>query len=99
MIQATVQDKRKVLSRAISPRRKNNEAEGIVRVLNLAAVDDDFIAQLTDHGSQALEGYHLSPEAKAALLSGDIRWIESRVGTLTEHLRTWIDCRLQQEIW
>lgn len=99
MIQGTVQNKRKVLPWVLFPRSVNSEVEEIISVLNLAAVDDDFIAQLTDHGSLALEGYHLSSEAKAALVSGDIRWIESRVGKLDNHLRTWIDCRLQQEIW
>jgi hypothetical protein len=43
--------------------------------------------------------YDLSDEAKAALLSGDINWIEDRVGKLDARLRTWLDCRLQQEIW
>jgi hypothetical protein len=71
----------------------------ILRVLDRAAEDNAFIAELTYRGSKALEGYKLSLKEKAALLSGDIRWIESRVGTLNARLRTWLDCRLQQEIW
>jgi len=75
-----------------------NAAE-ILRVLDRAANDDDFVAQLTYDGSMALQGYNLTQEEKAALLSGDIGWIEARVGKLDAHLRTWLECRLQQEIW
>ena len=75
-----------------------NAAE-ILRVLDRAADDDDFIAQLTFHGSEVLQDYALTNAEKAALLSGDIRWIESRVGKLDARLRTWPECRLEQEIW
>ncbi|MDY7078706.1 MAG: hypothetical protein SXV54_17470 [Chloroflexota bacterium] len=74
-------------------------ASEILRVLDKAADDDSFIAQLTYHGSKALQGYDLTMEEKAALLSGDIGWIEARVGKLDARLRTWLDCRLEQEIW
>ena len=75
------------------------ESEELLRVLGRAAEDDAFIAQLTYHGAAALQEYRLSSEAKAALLSGDVGWIEGRVGKLDRRLRTWLDCRLQQEIW
>jgi hypothetical protein len=75
-----------------------NAAE-ILKVLDRAAADDNFIAQLTYHGSEALQGYNLTVEEKAALLSGDIGWIETRVGKLDARLRAWLECRLQQEIW
>lgn len=78
---------------------RDTQRDNILRVLKRAAVDDDFIAQLTYQGSKALQGYNLSREAKAALLSGDIAWVEARVGRLSARLRTWFDCRLQQEIW
>ena len=71
----------------------------MLRVLDKAAGDNGYIAELTHRGSRALEGYRLTLKAKAALLSGDIRWIEARVGRLDARLRTWLDCRLQQEIW
>ena len=78
---------------------RDTQKDTILRVLARAAVDDDFIARLTYQGSSTLEGYNLSREAQAALLSGDIAWVEARVGRLSAHLRTWFDCRLQQEIW
>jgi hypothetical protein len=71
----------------------------VFRVLNRAADDPNFITQLTYRGSEALDGYYLTGQEKAALLSGDIGWIEEHVGKLDERLRTWLRCRLEQEIW
>ena len=71
----------------------------ILRVLERAAGDNSFIAQLTYRGSEALQGYDLTWQERAALLSGDIHWIEARLGKLDARLRTWLDCRLQQEKW
>ncbi len=71
----------------------------ILRVLERAANDDGFIAQMTYRGDVALRGYRLSAQEKAALLSGDIGWIEARIGKLTSRQSTWLWCRLQQEIW
>lgn len=73
--------------------------KAILRVLERAAKDDSFIAQLTHQGSEALQSYDLTWQEKAALLSGDIGWIEARLGVLDARLRVWLDCRLQQEIW
>ena len=81
----------------VVPEQESNRE--ILRVLDRAAADNGFIADLIQRGSKALEGYKLTLKAKAALLSGDIRWIEARVGKLDARQRTWLDCRLQQEIW
>jgi hypothetical protein len=80
------------------PLRAHNRA-AILEVLDRAGVDDAFIAQLTHEGPKALEGYDLTPAEQAALLSGDIRWIEDHVGKLTPRQKTWLYCRLEQEIW
>jgi hypothetical protein len=71
----------------------------MLRVLDRAAKDDGVIAQLTYSGEQALQAYNLTWQEKAALLSGDIAWIEAHLGKLDARLRTWLDCRLQQEAW
>ena len=71
----------------------------VLDVLSRAAHDDRFIAQLTHEGSKALKGYSLTWEECAALLSGDMRWLEAYVGKLDGLLGTWPRCRLQQEIW
>lgn len=73
--------------------------EEILRVLERAARDDGFIAEIADCGSLALGDYCLTTEDKAALVSGDVRWVESRVGTLTERQSTLLNCMLQREAW
>jgi molybdenum-dependent DNA-binding transcriptional regulator ModE len=73
--------------------------EEIIRVLARAAGDNGFIARLTERGEEALRGYSLTMREKAALLSGDIRWLEAHLGKLNARLRTWPECRLQQEVW
>jgi hypothetical protein len=75
------------------------EREEILAVLDQAARDPGYIAQLTYNPGKALEGYALSQAAKGALVCGDVRWVEAHVGKLDTRLRTWLDCRLQQEIW
>ena len=71
----------------------------VSKVLDRAADDCGFIAQLTEECSKALQGYDLSHKERAALLSGDINWIEAHVGKLSGRRSTWLWCRLQQEIW
>lgn len=73
--------------------------ESVVAVLERAAREPEFIIRLTEEGSGALEEYDLSSEEKAALISGDIKWVESHIGKLNERQKTWLNCRLQQERW
>ena len=73
--------------------------KALLAVLSKANNDSDFLARLAENPDQALKGYDLTSEEKAALASGDIRWIESKLGTLDEPLRTWLTARLSQEKW
>jgi len=75
------------------------ETKTLISVLARARDDAKFMAQLSGNPSRALKAYNLTQEAKAALESGDVRWLESRVGTLDEPLRTWLTSRLSQEKW
>ncbi len=75
------------------------EVKDLRTILARARDDAHFLAKLVDEPEKALKGYNLSPEAKAALIGGDIRWLESRVGTLDEPLRIWLTSRLAQEKW
>lgn len=77
----------------------DEETKALLSVLAKARDDAAFLAKLADNPDRALRGYKLTPEAKAALESGDIRWLESRVGMLDEPLRTWLTSRLAQEKW
>jgi formate/nitrite transporter len=75
------------------------ETKALIAVLAKARDDDAFLAQLSENPGRALKGYDLSNEARAALASGDLHWLESRMGFLDEPLRTWLSSRLSQEKW
>ena len=72
---------------------------GLVReVLRLAATDPNFGRRLLYEGSRVLSGFPLSHE-EAAIVSGDVAWLEKECGELTRAERDWIERRLQSEIW
>jgi formate/nitrite transporter len=75
------------------------ETKALISVLAKARDDNAFLAQLSENPDKALKGYSLSNEARAALASGDLHWLESRMGFLDEPLRTWLSSRLSQEKW
>ncbi|MBL7201390.1 MAG: hypothetical protein ISS56_14715 [Anaerolineae bacterium] len=71
------------VSRTPASREDSIHKHEILRLLERAANDDGFVAQMTYRGDEALRGYCLSAQEKAALLSGDIVWTEARIGKLT----------------
>ena len=73
--------------------------EAILKILARAADDHKFLARLAEDPARVLKEYDLTAEEKAALISADLRRIESWVGKLDKRLCTWISCRLQQEKW
>ena len=74
--------------------------EMVLSVLDRAADDSGFLAQLAENPGEALDEYYtLTAEEKAALASGDIKKIEQWVGKLSERQATWLWCRLSQEKW
>jgi len=81
------------------PAALDTGGKAILTVLGKARDDSSFLARLAEDPGQALKDYDLTSEEKAALASGDIRWIESKLGTLDEPLRTWLTARLAQEKW
>jgi len=81
------------------PAMLDRGGKALLAVLSKARSDKDFLARLSENPAKTLEGLDLAPEEKAALSSGDIRWIESKLGTLDEPLRTWFTARLAQEKW
>jgi len=86
--------------RVEAPVRIKTGKEIILEVLGRAADDSRFLAQLADDPKLALAPYYtLTSEEKAALMSGDIRKIESWVGKLDKRQATWLWCRLSQEKW
>lgn len=71
----------------------------VIRVLERAATDSEFIADLLYHGANALENCDLTGPEKLALLTGDVEWIEEHIGPLTSTQRRWLEQRLSAEIW
>ena len=71
----------------------------VIRVLNRTSEDEEFWRELMEMGPQALVGYNLSGEAKAAIASGDLKWINDHVGELTQKQLMFIYKRLEREAW
>ena len=71
----------------------------MIKVLERAASDSEFIAQLLYEGPDALEEYDLTGPEKLALLTGDIEWIEKHIGPLKQNQKLWLEQRLSAEIW
>ncbi len=71
----------------------------IFRVLNRTAEDREFWNELMQNGSNALRDYHLSDEAKAAIVSADLKWLNEQIGELTQKQLMFIYTRLEREAW
>ncbi|MGO9577895.1 MAG: glycine cleavage system protein H [Desulfobaccales bacterium] len=67
----------------------------VFRVLNRTSDDREFYRTLMDMQPEALEAYKLSSEAKTAILSGDLQWLNEHIGELTQkQLRFVLSCLL-----
>jgi DNA-binding response OmpR family regulator len=71
----------------------------VLSVLNRTAEDEDFWLALMEKGSDALQDYHLTSEAKAAIVSADLKWINEKIGELTQKQLRYIYKRLEREVW
>ena len=83
--------------------RKEIEKEDVLAVLNRTNNDKNFWKALWKLGSNALKGYSLSSEAKAAIALGDVNWIKENYkwekGELTEDKLSSIKHFLEIERW
>jgi YesN/AraC family two-component response regulator len=75
------------------------QRQEVLRALETAARDQEFGVRLLEEGSEALESFELSSEAKGAIISGDIGWIQRHVGELNEEKLAWLYRRLEREAW
>jgi DNA-binding response OmpR family regulator len=73
--------------------------EEMIKVLERASSDSEFIANLLYHGADALEEYELTGPERLAVLTGDIGWIEEQIGPLTPIQKKWLEQRLSADIW
>lgn len=75
------------------------DADAVRQVLRQAGRDAAFGGRVLAEGSRVLSGYSLTPTAKAAIVSGDIAWIEKQCGELSAEERSWLRQRLEAERW
>lgn len=71
----------------------------VIKVLNRTTEDHQFWRDIMELGSEALEEYALRPEAKAAIVSGDLKWLNEHVGELTQKQLQIIFRRGEREVW
>ena len=71
----------------------------VTAVLDRTRLDEDFWKALMERGSEVLEGYRMSTEAKAAIASGDLQWLREHIGTLSDEQLRFIYKRLEREAW
>ena len=88
-----------VIKRAETEEEKLIQKREVLGVLSRTAEDADFWGDLMKKGSLALADYKLSGEAKAAIASGDLKWINENVGELTQKQLMFIYKRLEREAW
>lgn len=85
--------------KAVTEEEKLIQKREVIRALNRTSEDSRFWNALMEFGSAALEEFQLSNEAKAAIVSGDLRWINEHVGELTQKQLMFIYKRLEREAW
>ena len=80
-----------------SGEKKLNRRKDILAILDRANNDTSFFAKLLDNPDEALQGFDLTSEEKAAIAGGDTRQIEAWIyESIPEH-RKWLWKRLRQE--
>lgn len=75
------------------------EKREVMKVLNRTCEDTAFWDRLMNRGSNALWEYVLSSEAKSAIASGDLKWLNQNVGELTQKQLMFVYSRLEREAW
>jgi len=99
LITQEIKEEESKVNKAETEEEKLIQKREVSQVLNRTAEDSDFWKDLMENGSTALEEYRLSMEAKAAIVSGDLKWINENVGELTQKQLMFIYKRLEREAW
>jgi formate dehydrogenase alpha subunit len=73
----------------VSKASTNNTAE-MLSILYRASRDSAFASLLADSPDTVLKDYQLTAAEKAAIVSGDVKKIESLTGKLNERLKIWL---------
>ncbi len=88
-----------VVKKAETEEEKLIQRREVLGVLSRTTEDMNFWSELMENGSMALVDYQLSNEAKAAIASGDLKWINENAGELTQKQLMFIYKRLEREAW
>ena len=64
--------------------KESAEKREVMHVLDRAAQDRAFRYDLVKQGFEALTDYQISSDARTAIVSGDLQWIEENIGRLTD---------------
>jgi DNA-binding NtrC family response regulator len=84
----------------IEPEKQTiSHRDEMIKVLEMAAVDDQFMQKIIRQGADALDDFHLTSAEKLALITGDVKWIESEMGPLKAHQKEWLESRMSAEVW
>jgi DNA-binding response OmpR family regulator len=75
------------------------QKDEVIHVLDKIVQDAEFLHELMEKGSDALKDYKLSAMAKAAIISGDLKWIRDNVDKLNEKQMEFLYKRLERESW
>lgn len=89
----------RIRSRVSEQESKLIQKQQLMSVLDRTAEDHEFWRRLMEQDYDALNEYSLSDEAKVAILSGDLGWINRNVGELTQKQLMFIYSRLEYEAW
>ena len=95
----TSKAKQKILSPVDLENNTFIQEREVLKVLNRTSEDEKFWINLMEKGTSALSEYTLSSEAKAAIASGDLQWINENIGELTQKQLMFIYKRLEREAW
>ncbi|BBO71778.1 hypothetical protein DSCA_57080 [Desulfosarcina alkanivorans] len=87
------------VAEAVTEEERIIQKRQVIQVMNRTWEDQTFWADLMEKGSSALAEYQLSSQAKAAITSGDLKWINENVGELTQKQLMFIYKRLEREAW
>jgi len=71
----------------------------VLGVLTRAADDEHFWNELMELGSKALDQAQLISDAKSAIASGDLKWINENVGELNQKQLAFIFKRLERQAY
>lgn len=98
-LQKIQEEEARIKGRVSNEESKLIEKRELISVLDRTAEDREFWIDLMENGYEVLEDYNLSSEAKAAIMSGDLGWINRNIGELTQKQLMFISKRSECEVW